>query len=428
MLTIILLVVSAVLLFIGVPIGIGLAIGILAAIAYDPVTTPVYFAQIMYSGLNSFPLTAVPCFIIAGSVMETGGLSKRLVNVANAMVGNFVGGLGAVTVLACMFFGAISGSSPATVAAIGMIMIPEMVKRGYDKYYASGLIAGAGGLGIVVPPSIPLILYGCVNNVSIGSLFLGGFGPSIVIGGLLILANWYFSRKRGYIGNGKKFSFAELGAAIWEAKWALLMPLIILGGIYGGVFTPTEAAVVAVVYGVIIGFWVYKELTVKGLAKALGNNVALVGGIMMTLTPATVMGAIFTLSGVPDTIMELMQGISSDKFVILFVIDIFLILMGMFITTSPAMIIISPILLAVVTEYGVDPIHFGLIMTLGLELGFVTPPVAINLFVASGMTGLSVDGIAKAAWPFIICLVIALLLITYIPSITLGLLQIMGAQ
>jgi C4-dicarboxylate transporter DctM subunit len=422
-----LLIVSTMMLFIGVPIGIGLAIGILVALLFDPITTPVYFAQVMYSGLGEYALTALPCFILAGSVMETGGLSRRLVDVAQKMVGNTVGGLGSVTVLACMFFGAISGSSPATVAAIGIIMIPEMVKRGYDRYYATGLVATAGGLGIVVPPSIPLILYGVVNNISIGNLFLGGFGPAMLIGGLLVAANMYLSKKKDYLGTEEQFSLTELLKAIWGAKWALLMPLIILGGIYGGVFTPTEAAVVAVVYGVIVGRFVYGELTIDGIKRALINNVSLTGGIMMTLAPSMVLGSIFSLSGVPEAMSEAMHQISSNKYIVLFLVDIILIFMGMFITTSPAMIIVSPILLKVVSAYGVDPIHFGLIMTLGLELGFVTPPVALNLFVASGLTGLSVDGITKSSLPFILCLIIALLIVTYFPEITLYLLRVLGA-
>ncbi|MDR7868363.1 MAG: TRAP transporter large permease [Sporomusaceae bacterium] len=424
----VLLVVSAIMLLMGVPIGIGLAIGILVALLVDPVTTPVFFAQVMYSGFGEYALTALPCFILAGSVMETGGLSRRLVDVAQKMVGNTVGGLGSVTVLACMFFGAISGSSPATVAAIGIIMIPEMIKRGYGKHYATGLVAAAGGLGIVVPPSIPLILYGIVNNVSIGNLFLGGFGPALVIGALLVLVNMYLSKKKGYVGTNEPFNIATLAKAAWEAKWALAMPLIILGGIYGGVFTPTEAAVVAVVYGVIVGRWVYGELTWPSIWKALINNVSLTGGIMMTLAPSMVLGTVFSFTGVPEAIQETMQQISNNKYVILALIDFILLIMGMFLTTSPAMIIVSPILLQVVTPYGVDPIHFGLVMTIGLELGFVTPPVALNLFVASGMTGLSVDSITRAAIPFILCTLLGLIIVTFCPEVTLYLLRLLGAM
>ena len=418
--------VAAGLLFIGVPVGISLGLGMVAVALGFGTTNLTFLAQGMYSGFESLPLTAIPCFMLAGAVMETGGLSKRLVNVADKAFGHNIGGLGTVTVVACLFFGAISGSGPATVAAIGGIMIPYMVKAKYDRTYATGLSAVAGGLGVIMPPSIPLVVYGVATNTSIGDLFLAGIVPAFIVAFFLIVVNVFLSRKAGYLGNGTPFSFKEMFKATWDAKWALLMPVIILGGIYGGIFTPTEAAVVATVYGIIIGLFVYKELSLKACWKMLVDNTSFVGGIMLTFAPAAAMGAVLSLLGVPQSITAFLFGISSNKIVILLIVNVFLLFVGMVMDTTSANIIFSPILLAALLPYGVDPVHFGLLMTVNLAIGFVTPPVAANLFVASGMTGIPLDKIVKKAWPFIAAMFVALLVLTYIPATSIGLLRLMG--
>jgi len=300
--TTVLFIVMFVLLLLGVPIGIALALSMVALLWVEPVTSLTFVAQSLYSGLDSFTLLALPFFMIAGSIMDTGGISKRLVKVANSFVGNVTGGLGIVTIIACMFFGAISGSAPATVAAIGAIMIPQMIRNGYDKYYATGLIAVAGGLGVIVPPSYPMVIYGVTNNVSIGDLFIAGIGPSIVVGIILIIFNYIYSKKNGYKGSGEKFNFSNTLKCIWDAKLALLMPVIILGGIYGGIFTATEAAVVSTVYGIIIGKFFYKELTWKNIWIMYKENVPFLGGMMFTFAPAAAMGSIFAYLGVPEKV------------------------------------------------------------------------------------------------------------------------------
>ncbi|GHV94038.1 hypothetical protein AGMMS50293_03580 [Spirochaetia bacterium] len=424
MATAILFISAAVLLAIGVPIGISLGLGMVAVAVGFNTTQISFLAQSMYSGFESLPLTAIPCFMVAGAVMETGGLSKRLVNVANKMVGFTTGGLGTVTVLACMFFGAISGSGPATVAAIGGIMIPYMVKAKYDRTYSTGLSAVAGGLGIIVPPSIPLVIYGVATNTSIGDLFLAGIGPAFVVGALLITMNIFLAHKNGYAGNGEKFSFGELAKAIWDAKWALLMPLIILGGIYGGIFTPTEAAVVSIIYGCIIGIFVYKEMTFKRILELLDSNNSFVGGIMLTFAPAAALGAVLALLRVPSALTDFLFSISDNKIVVLLIVNVFLVFVGMVVDTTSANIIFSPILLAALRPYGIDPVHFGLIMTINLAIGFITPPVAGNLFVASGMTGIPMEKIAFKALPFILAMFVALLIVTYVPESSLGLLRL----
>lgn len=418
--------VAVVLLAIGVPVGISLGLGMMAAAIGFGTTNLTFLAQSMYSGFESLPLTAIPCFMLAGAVMETGGLSKRLVNMADKALGHTIGGLGTVTVVACLFFGAISGSGPATVAAIGGIMIPYMKKAGYDRTYATGLSAVAGGLGVIMPPSIPLVVYGVATNTSIGDLFLAGIIPAFIVAVFLIVPNIILSKKAGYLGNGKKFSMKALLKATWEGIWALLMPVIILGGIYGGIFTPTEAAVIATFYGIIIGVFVYKELTFKNLWKMLVDNTSFVGGMMLTFAPAAAMGAVLSLLQIPQGLTAFLFGISSNKIVVLLIVNVFLVFVGMVMDTTSANIIFSPILLLALRPYGIDPVHFGLIMTINLAIGFVTPPVAANLFVASGMTGIPLDRIVKKAFPFIVAMFLALMLITYIPDTSIGLLKLMG--
>lgn len=416
--------VAVVMLAIGVPVGIALGFGMIATVIGGfHVTSLSFIAQQMYSGFESLPLVAIPCFMLAGSLMETGGLSKRLVNVANKLIGHTTGGLGTATVVACMFFGAISGSGPATTAAMGGILIPYMVKAHYDRTYATGLAAVAGGLGIIVPPSIPLVVYGVATNTSIGDLFLAGLGPALVVGILLIVVNFIISKKQGYNGVGA-FSLRELGKAMWDAKWALFLPVIILGGIYGGVFTPTEAAVVACFYSLFVGLFIYRELKPKDIWTTFYKNTTFVGGIMLTFAPAAALGGVLALLGVPTALSNLLFSLTDNKIVVLLIVNIFLVFVGMVMDTTSANIIFSPILLQALKPFGVNPIHFGLIMTINLAIGFVTPPVAGNLFVASGMTGIPMEKIAKKAIPLILAMFVALLVVTYIPAVSMGILNL----
>ncbi|MPM76065.1 C4-dicarboxylate TRAP transporter large permease protein DctM [bioreactor metagenome] len=359
--------------------------------------------------------------------MDTGGLSKRLVKVANALVGNVTGALGMVSVIACMFFGAVSGSAPATVAAIGTIMIPQMVHEGYDKYYATGLICVAGGLGIIVPPSFPMVLYGVTNDVSISSLFLAGWGPSFVVGGLLIAFNYVICKRKGYRSPiPKEVSFRLFLASLWEAKWALLMPVIILGGIYSGAFSPTEAGVVSCVYGLIVGLFLYKELDYRKIVPMFKAKVDFIGGMMFTFAPAGALGAVFSYLGYTTVVKNFFLGISDNPYIIILLMYALLFVVGMFVQTMPIIVILSPILLNVATAVGIDPIHFGLIMVLALSVAFVTPPVALNLFVGSAMTGLSIDKITKAAMPFIIGLLLAEIVVGFNPILTSGIVKLFG--
>lgn len=414
-------VVGIVMLLLGVPIGISIGSSLLLLVATTDITTYQFIAHYLYSSLSSFTLMALPFFMIAGSIMDSGGLSRRMVNFANSLVGNVTGSLGLVTVLACMFFGAVSGSAPATVSAVGSIMLPQMVRNGYNKYYATGLIAVAGSLGIIVPPSYPMVIFGVTNNVSISDLFIAGIGPALVVGIVLMIINYIFSRKHNYKGS-QPFELKRVWTSFWDAKWALFMPVIILGGIYTGAFTATEAAVVSVVYGIVIGKFVYKELSFKRILKLYKDNIPQIGGMLFTFAPAGALGAIFSMMGFSNTVNQFFLGISTNPYVIVLLIYALLFVVGMFVQTTPAIVILSPILLSVAVSVGINPIHFGLMMILSLAVAFVTPPVAVNLFVASTMTGISIEHIAKSAIPFIGGLLVAEIIVGFIPQISLFLL------
>jgi len=410
----------------GVPIGIAIGIAVLLFLLTSDITNVQYVAQGMFSNLQSFPLLAVPFFMLTGSIMEKGGLSQRLINVAKHLVGNIVGGLGAVTIVSCMFFGAISGSAAATVAAIGGIMIPSMVKNGYPKNYATGLTAVSGSLGVLIPPSIPLVLYGVATGTSIGTLFIAGIGPGILVTIFLIIISYLRGKQLNIKGMGKKFNLKIFSKDVWEAKWALYVPIIILGGIYSGIFTPTEAAIVAVVYGLIIGLFVYKELKIRDLYSLFVDNGVLVGAVVFTIATATTLGRLFSMLQVPTQITVFLSNISNSTIVIMILINIFLLFVGMVMDVAAAIIVLSPLLYAVLVPLGINPVHLGIIITANLCIGFVTPPVAINLFVASGVSGLGVMEISKSAIPFIIALFLALVLIIFIPEITLFLPTLFG--
>jgi len=416
------------LLFIGflvtsIPIGIAIGCAVLVFVLIYDVSGFSFMFQNMYSAINSFPLMAVPFFMLTGSIMEGGGLSQRIVNVANKLVGNRTSGLAIVAILACMFFGAISGSAPATLAAIGTIMVPAMVKHRYSKNFSVGVVTTAGGLGIIIPPSIPLVIYGVGTMTSIGDLFIAGIGPGVVVGVFLMITARIVGKKRGYTGTGERFSFREAGKAAWEAKWALFMPLIILGGIYGGIFTPTEAAVVGVVYGMFVGFFIYKELTIKRLMEVFVDNASLVGASFLIFGFATSLSFLVSVTMLPDRLSEAISMISTNKYVVLFIVNIFLILLGMLMDTMSANLIFSPLLLSIVAPLGVDPVHFGIVITIALALGFVTPPMATNLFLASTIFDIPVQEIIKEELSFVFAMILALFVVTFIPQISLFLVQ-----
>lgn len=402
-----------------VSIGIGAAVLAYTLIFEDLVGNYAFVFQNMFSALNNFPLLAVPFFMLVGSIMETGGLSKRLIAVANTLVGNRTAGLAFVAIIACAMFGAISGSAPATLAAIGGIMIPAMVRRKYTLDFAAGLMSCAGGLGIIIPPSIPLIIYGVATSVSIGDLFLAGIFPGVLLSLLLIAAAFLVGKRRGYGGTGERFSFSAFCRALYSAFWALMMPVVILGGIYTGAFTPTEAAIVGCVMGMIIGLFFYRELTVKDLVRIFIDNGSLVGVTFLMFGTATSLSFLVTITDIPFRVSDAIEAFTQSKIVVLVIINIFLLIVGMFMEPTSANLVFAPLLLSLVEPLGVNPVHFGIVVTLNLAMGFVTPPFASNVFLCSTLTGVPFMRIVKESLPFLIAMFVALILITYVPSISL---------
>ena len=374
----------------------------------------------MFNSINKFPLAAIPFFILAGNIMETGGISRRLVNFAKSIVGGMQGGLPMTCVLTCMIFAAVSGSSVATTFAIGTVLIPALIKHGYPVTYAAALQATSAELGVIIPPSIPMILYGVSAEVSIGELFIAGFGPGILIGGALMLFVWVYCRIKGW---GKNDGDGRLGfgAATWQASWALMMPVIILGGIYGGVFTPTEASAVAVFYALVVGMLVYREIKVADLFIILRKSVMSSAVIMFIIANAGLFAFLITRAGVPDAIGHWLEEVLKSPAYFLLGVNAALFVIGMFIETSAAIIVLAPILAPVAMHFGIDPVHFGLVMVVNLALGMITPPFGVNLFAACTVARISLDRMIKDLVPFVLVILACLMIITYVPGISLGL-------
>ena len=381
----------------------------------------------MFNSINKFPLAAIPFFILAGNIMETGGISRRLVEFAKSLVGGVQGGLPMTCVLTCMIFAAVSGSSVATTFAIGTILIPALIKHGYPTTWAAALQATSAELGVIIPPSIPMILYGVSAEVSIGELFIAGFGPGILIGIALMLFVWIFCRAKGW---GKNDGDGRLGVgkATWQAGWALMMPVIILGGIYGGIFTPTEASAVAVFYALIVGLVIYREIKLPDLAVILRKSVLSSAVIMFIIANAGLFAFLITRAGVPDAIGHWLQEVLKSPGWFLFGVNVALFVIGMFIETSAAIIVLAPILAPVAQHFGIDPVHFGLIMVVNLALGMITPPFGVNLFAACTVARISLDRMIKDLIPFVLVVLACLMVITYVPGLSLSLRDLVYAK
>ncbi len=381
----------------------------------------------MYNSLNKFPLAAIPFFILAGNIMETGGISRRLVEFAKSVVGGVQGGLPMTCVLTCMIFAAVSGSSVATTFAIGAILIPALVKHGYPIGYAAALQATSAELGVIIPPSIPLILFGVAAEVSIGELFIAGFGPGILIGGALMLFVYVQAKFKGW---GKEDGDGRLGIvkATWQAGFALFMPVIILGGIYGGIFTPTEASAVAVFYALVVGGVVYREISLADLGRIMKKSVLSSAVIMFIIANAGLFAFLITRAGVPDAIGHWLEQVLKTPAMFLLGINAALFFIGMFIETSAAILVLAPILVPVAVHFGIDPIHFGLIMVVNLALGMITPPFGVNLFAACTVAQIPLDKIVGHLIPFVLVILACLMVITYVPGLSLGIRDLVYAR
>ena len=408
----------AILFILGVPIAVAIGLASVIGIEAHGSLPLLLVAQRMFTGIDSFPLMAIPLFILAGNLMAAGGISRRLVELAKSLVGGMQGGLACTCVLTCMLFASVSGSSVATTFAIGAILIPAMVKHHYPRPLAASVQASSAELGVLIPPSIPLILYGVSTDTSIGQLFVAGLGPGVVVAGSLMVLVLVICRLRG-IGEEDGRDRQSPGAALLAALPALLAPLVILGGIYTGVFTPTEASAVAVVTALVTGMLIYRELKLKYLPDILKRTIISISVIMVIISAAALFSFLITRSGLPNEIALLFREVFESRIAFLLAVNILLLIVGMFIETSAAILVLAPILAPIAVSYGVDPVHFGLIIVVNLALGMITPPLGVNLFAACAVANLRIAEIIPQLVWFVLMVFAALMVITYVPRITM---------
>ena len=408
-------------LIIGAPIGVCLGIGTLAVMMFTTDMAPVLLAQACFTGLDTFTLLAIPFFCVAGDFMMFGGISKRLLSLCNALVGHLTGGLAHVTTITCMFFAAISGSGPATVSAIGSFMIPEMTEKGYDTSFAAALAACAGAIGVIIPPSIPFIIYAVAVGCSVSDLFLAGVLPGLLIGVLLMAVSYWQARKNGWKRNDSKATGRQVWTELKKSFLALLSPAIILGSIYAGICSPTEAAVVGIVYAYVVGAFVYRELKWKHIVQSMIDAVLISGSTLFMVGITTCLGRVLTLKAIPQRICDGLGSISSNSIVIMLLITVMLLIVGCFMDNISATIILAPMLLPTAQLCGLSTVQFGVVMTMLLAVGFITPPYGINLFVASQLSKIPLLSTAKRAVPLMLAMLAAALLVMFVPIFTLGL-------
>jgi tripartite ATP-independent transporter DctM subunit len=401
-----------------VPVAIGIGIAALVGLDFFTRFPLIVVAQQIFVALDRFPLAAIPFFILAGNLMDSGGLSRRLVEFARSLVGGIQGGLPATCVVACMIFAAISGSSVATTFAIGAILIPALVRAGYPVPFAASLQATSAELGVIIPPSIPMILYGVATQTSIPELFISGFGPGIFIGAVLITVVIFWCRRKGWGKRDGEGRLPPLRAAR-EAVWALMMPVIVLGGIYGGITTPTEASVVAVVYALLAGLVVHREMGIRDVYPVLVKSVISSSVIMFIIACAALFSWLLNRQGIPDLAAAWLVEVFDSPGMYLLGVNLFLFVVGMFVETSASIIVLAPILAAAATKFGIDPVHFGTIMVVNLALGMITPPFGVNLFAACQVARTSIDRMMGSLVVFIVAVFGCLMVVTYVPAITL---------
>ena len=414
---IMMMVVFLALVFLGVPVSFSIGISTMAGVLTTGMPLA-FMSQLAFTGLDSYTYIAIPMFILSGYLMETGGLSKRLMHFASSLVGNVHGGLGIIAVLFCTFFAAISGSSPGTVAAVGAMMVPPMVEKHYDRDFSAALIASAGSLGVLIPPAIPMVLYCIAGEVSIGEMFMAGFIPGFIMAAALAATTYIIAKKNGYRSDEGRFSWRRAGDSFRQAIWPLLSPVIILGGIYSGIFTATEAAVVAVIYSLIIGLFVTKELRMKDLPELLYKTAVTSGTTVFILAFAIAFSRYLTIQSIPKMVGELILGISSNPYVLLTLFAVLVLITGTFLETASQVLIYTPLFLPPLMSMGVSPLQFGVVLTVGTMLGMMTPPVGINLFVAQGVSGAKLSGMTRKIIPFLLVMFAVQLVLVFVPWIS----------
>jgi C4-dicarboxylate transporter DctM subunit len=401
---------------IGVPLFV--SVGLTTILALFLIDIPyTLMAQTGYGSLTPFPLLTIPLFVLAGRLMEVGGMASRMIAIATNLVGAYRGSMGLVTVFACMLFAALSGSGPATTAAIGSVTVPAMKREGYDVPFAAAITASAGALGSLIPPSNLLIIYGLVSETSIPRLFLAGLLPGFMVTVLLMITTYIIARRRGYGGDGQPFSWRPFLAAAWDGKWSIGAPVLILGGIYGGVFTPTEAAGVAVFYSLFVGLFVYRELTLQKVIDAL-RFTALLTGILILLTPTLAFGQLTAFYDVPAAVQEGITSITENKYLVLFLIGVFYIFIGTFMESLAQIVLFTAVFLPLVSSLGVDPVMFGIFTVITCEIGFLTPPLGANLTVAARISGISIERISVAVLPFILAYIVGMVILIFFPDLS----------
>ena len=404
--------------FVGMPVALAMGLSAFVVVLLKGETSPLVMAQRMFVGVDSLPLLAIPYFILAGVLMEEGGISLRLVRFASTVVGHIRGGLGMVAVVASMIFAGISGSAAADTSAIGSIMMPAMIRRGYKRGFVVVLQASAGTIGPIIPPSILMIIYGSMTGLSIGRLFLAGFIPGVLVGLSLMALTYYYARRDGYEGEPRA-SWHDTLVATWEALPAMALPVVIIGGILGGIFTATEAGATAVVYAILVGFFVYRELKLRDLPRILANAAMTSFGLMFIVANAAMFGWVLAREEFPRLTVGLLTSLTKDPNVILLLVIVFLLLVGCFVETISAMIILVPMLFATGAAYRFDPIHFAMVIVILLLIGTITPPVGILLYLAAAMTKTPISETLKYIFPFVLAMLAVVILVAYVPQVSL---------
>ena len=409
----------------GMPISIALGLTVLTFL-FTMTSVPIEAVALkLFTGIEKFEIMAIPFFILAGNFLTHGGVAKRMINFATAMVGHWYGGLGLAGVMACALFAAVSGSSPATVVAIGSILLPAMVKAGFPKKFGAGVITTSGALGILIPPSIVMVMYAVATNSSVGALFMAGVVPGLMLAGFLGFTTWYRARKFDY-PRQPKATMAQRIKALRESIWGLLLIVVVMGGIYSGLFTPTEAAAMSAVYAFIVAVYVYKDMSLKDVPKVLLNSASMSAMLLYIITNAVMFSFIMTNENIPQTLAEWMLSQGLGPVVFLLAVNVLLLLAGNFMEPSSITLIFAPILFPMAIKLGIDPIHFGILMVVNMEVGMCHPPVGLNLYVASGITKMGITELTIAVWPWLLTMLVFLGLVTYVPIISLWLPRLLG--
>ena len=409
----------------GMPISIALGLTVLTFL-FTMTSVPIEAVALkLFTGIEKFEIMAIPFFILAGNFLTHGGVAKRMIVFASAMVGHWHGGLGLAGVVACALFAAVSGSSPATVVAIGAILLPAMVKAGFPKQFGAGVITTSGALGILIPPSIVMVMYSVATNTSVGALFMAGVVPGFLLAMFLGLTTWYRARKNNY-PRQPKASFAMRAKAFRDSMWGLLLIVVVMGGIYTGIFTPTEAAAMSAVYAFVVAVFVYKDMGLKDVPKVLLNSASMSAMLLYIITNAVMFSFIMTNEQIPQSLAEWMLAQGMGPILFLLAVNVLLLMAGNFMEPSSIVLIFAPILFPMAMKLGIDPVHFGILMVVNMEVGMCHPPVGLNLYVASGITKMGITELTIAVWPWLLTMLGFLVLVTYVPAISLWLPRLMG--